>query len=145
MTARELSLVSIVTPAFNQAKYLVETIESVLAQDYPNIEYIVLNDGSTDNTEEILRRYEGFLKWETQKNMGQSKTLNKGWSISSGKYLGYLSSDDILYPNAVSELVEVLERLPEIGVSYCDFDIINEHGTHVKKWWLKNTIKIDWF
>lgn len=133
MNTKQLPLVSIVTPAYNQAEFLAETIESVLAQDYPNIEYIVLNDGSTDNTEEILIRYSGRLKWETQVNMGQAATLNKGWSISTGKYVGYLSSDDILYPSAVGDLVEIFERSPEVGVAYCDFDIINERGTHVKK------------
>lgn len=133
MTMKQLPLVSIVTPAYNQAEFLVETIESVLAQDYPNIEYIVLNDGSTDNTEEVLLRYEGRLKWETQKNMGQSKTLNKGWSISSGKYLGYLSSDDVLYPTAISDLVKILENDSEIVCVYPDSNLIDEKSIVVKE------------
>jgi len=132
MTASNLPLVSIVTPVYNQAEYLAETIESVLAQDYPNIEYIVINDGSTDHTEEVLSRYNGRLSWETQANLGQAATLNKGWALSAGKYVGYLSSDDILYPKAVSELVGVLEASAGVGVSYCDFDIINERGVYVK-------------
>lgn len=125
-------LVSIVTPAYNQADYLVATIESVLAQVYPNIEYIVINDGSVDNTEDILRSYGSRLKWATQKNSGQAAALNNGWGMSSGKYVGYLSSDDILYPEAIDSLVAVLEGSPEIGVAYFDFDIINQRGIRVK-------------
>lgn len=133
MITDKLPLVSIVTPAYNQAEYLAETIESVLAQDYPNIEYIILNDGSADGTEDVLKCYSGRLKWETQKNIGQAATLNKGWGIANGKYVGYLSSDDLLYPTAISELVMALERSPGVGVSYCDFDIINNRGVCVKK------------
>lgn len=133
MNTEKFPLVSIVTPAYNQAEYLVETIESVLAQDYPNIEYIVLNDGSSDGTEEILRRYEGRLKWETQENMGQPRTLNKGWSSSRGKYLGYLSSDDVLHPTAVSDLVKVLESELDVVCAYPDSNLINERSLVVKE------------
>ena len=81
---KKFPLVSIVTPTYNQAKYLTETIEKVLAQDYPNIEYIVLDDGSTDETPEILKKYSGKIRYERHANMGQARTLNKGWAMSSG-------------------------------------------------------------
>lgn len=123
-------LVSIITPAYNQADYLAATIDSVLAQDYPNIEYLVLDDGSTDATPEVLARYSGIVHWERHANMGQSRTLNKGWSLATGKYLGYLSSDDLLLPTAVSMLVDAMERQPEIVVAYCDFDLIDRDGNH---------------
>src|SRR5207247_391526 len=100
MITNTYPLVSIVTPAYNQAEYLAETIESVLAQDYPNLEYIVLDDGSTDHTREVLKKYDGKLRWESHKNMGQARTLNEGWRKANGVYIGYLSSDDILYPGA---------------------------------------------
>ena len=103
---QNLPLVSIVTPTYNQAEYLAETIESVLAQDYPNIEYIVLDDGSTDSTPEVLNRYSGRVRWERHDNMGQARTLNKGWAMSRGEFIGYLSSDDLLLPDAISKLVE---------------------------------------
>ena len=121
-------LVSIVTPAYNQAEYLAETIESVLAQDYPNIEYIVLDDGSTDSTPEVLKRYNDRVYWERQENMGQARTLNKGWSMARGSLLGYLSSDDRLKPNAISEMVRALTKQPEFVVAYCDFDLIDAKG-----------------
>ena len=120
--------VSIVTPAYNQADYLAETIDSVLAQDYPNLEYLVLDDGSTDTTPEVLQRYDGRLNWERHANMGQSSTLNKGWSQARGTYLGYLSSDDRLLPHAVSRLVDALDSHPEVSVVYCDFNLIDKHG-----------------
>ncbi len=132
MKSGKFPLVSIVTPVYNQAEYLAETIESVLAQDYPNIEYIVLNDGSTDHTEKVLSHYTGRLKWETQGNIGQSETLNKGWNASGGKYLGYLSSDDLLHPTAVSELVKALENDVDIVCAYPDCTLINERSVVIK-------------
>jgi glycosyltransferase involved in cell wall biosynthesis len=87
-------LVSIVVPAYNHADYLKECIESILAQDYPRVELIVLNDGSTDMTPAILLAYGDRFRWENQANMGQSATLNKGWAMASGDILAYLSADD---------------------------------------------------
>lgn len=133
IVGKDSPLVSIVTPTYNQAEYLVETIESVLNQDYPNIEYIILNDGSTDNTEEILKQYDGRIHWASHKNCGQSATLNKGWSIAQGKYLGYLSSDDILDPTAVSRLVQELENNNQIVCVYPNADLIDENSNTIKE------------
>ena len=133
MTSDPRPLVSIVTPTYNQAGYLPETIASVLAQDYPAIEYLVLDDGSDDDTPQVLRQFDGRIRWERHANMGQSNTLNKGWARSRGKYLGYLSSDDRLLPHAVSRLVDALEAHPEVSVVYCDFDVIDKHGKFVRR------------
>ena len=121
-------LVSIVTPTYNQAEFLAATLDSMLAQDYPNIEYLVLDDGSTDATPDVLSRYIGHVHWERQANMGQSRTMNKAWAQARGKYLGYLSSDDLLLPNAISTLVRALEANTEAVVAYCDFDLIDRAG-----------------
>lgn len=126
-------LVSIVTPTFNQADYLAETIESILAQDYPNIEYIVLDDGSSDSTRDVLQQFSGRVRFEFQANMGQARTLNKGWGLCHGKYIGYLSSDDILAKNAVSRLVAMLEADPKIAAIYPDCDLINPRSEVIKK------------
>lgn len=131
--AQNFPLVSIVTPAFNQAEYLSETIESVLAQDYPNIEYIVIDDGSTDATPDILRRYGGRVRWERHDNIGQARTLNKGWKISTGTILGYLSSDDVLYPGAVRKLVDILESDSSIVCAFPDANLIDYRSRIVKK------------
>lgn len=129
----KLPLVSIVSPTFNQGRFLSETIESVLAQTYPNIEYLVIDDGSTDNTPEILKKYQSHLRYERQENIGQVRTLNKGWSISKGKYIGYLSTDDILYPNAISELVEILESNAEAVCAFPDSDLIDPYSKVIKR------------
>src|SRR5213080_4739493 len=84
MNNTEFPLVSVITPSYNRADYLPETIESVLSQDYPNFEYIVLDDGSTDNTCEVLERYSHQLKWETHPNMGETLTVNKGLKMARG-------------------------------------------------------------
>lgn len=123
-----LPLVSIVTPTYNQAEFLAETVESVLAQTYPNIEYIVIDDGSTDNTQHILSKYDGRINHQRHINVGQAETLNRGWGMSSGSLLGYLSSDDLLTPDAVAHLVKNLMQHPKAAAVYCDYDLIDTKG-----------------
>lgn len=125
-------LVTLITPTYNQAAYLEETIESVLNQDYPKIEYIVINDGSTDGTAHVLEKYADRITIINQTNIGQANTLNKGWSTAKGKYLSYLSSDDKLRPNAISELVAVLESDTNIACVFPDSDLIDEHAKVIK-------------
>jgi glycosyltransferase involved in cell wall biosynthesis len=128
----EAPVLSLVTPAYNQGQYLAETIDSMLAQDQPGIDYLVLDDGSSDSTPQVLQRYAGRVQWESQANMGQVRTLNKGWGRAGGKYLSYLSSDDILYPGAVRKLVAVLEADPGIACVFPDNDLIDEHSRVIK-------------
>ena len=122
--------VSIITPVFNQAEYLEETIESVLSQSYPNIEYIVLDDGSTDHTRDILKKYEGKIQYESHENMGQARTLNKGWKMSKGEILSYLSSDDILDVDAISLLVAKLDR--GSSIVFGNYRLIDEQSKKIK-------------
>lgn len=126
-------LVSIAIPAYNHAAYLAQAIESVLAQDYPRIELIVLDDGSTDNTREVLATYSGRFFWETQPNMGQARTLNRAWGMSRGEILGYLSADDVLLPRAVSTAVECLRANPDVVLTYCDFNLIDPKSRIVRR------------
>lgn len=130
-------LVSIVTPVYNQAEYLAATIESVLAQDHPALEYIVIDDGSTDDSLAVARRYEaahpGRLTVLTQANSGQAATLNRGWGLARGEILAYLSSDDCLLPTAVSGMVAALEARPDAAVAYCDFCLIDERGRPLRE------------
>src|SRR5438132_6207432 len=116
--SNEVPLVSIVTPTYSPAAFLPETIESVLAQDYPRIEYIVLDDGSTDSTSQILSDYTGRLIWESQANQGQTPTINKGWERSHGDIITWLNSDDTYLPGAVSKAVDYLQQHPDIDIVY---------------------------
>jgi len=132
MSMAELPLVTIVTPTFNNADYLSETIESVLSQTYDNIEYVVINDGSTDNTREILEQFKDRCTVIHQENAGQSETLNRGWAKAKGTILGYISSDDRLGPECIAESVKVLESDNSIVATYCDFDLIDSNGNWVR-------------
>ncbi len=123
-------VVSIVTPTYNQASFLPETIESVLAQTYPNVDYVVLDDGSTDETPEILERYrsERGLSTERHENIGQTATINKGWAASDGDIIAWLNSDDLLNPEAVYQAVEALDANPETLLVHGNCDHIDEAG-----------------
>jgi len=123
-------LVTIVTPAYNQAEYLDETIRSVLAQTYENVEYIVIDDGSTDNTREAMKKWADKVKCLSHKNMGQANTLNKGWEMASGELLGYLSSDDLLDPTAIERLVDHYEGSP--SVIFGGYRLIDQDGNTIK-------------
>lgn len=129
MSASQKPLVSIVIPAYNAMPYLEEAIESILAQDYPKVELIVLDDGSTDSTKEFLEKYKGTFYFESHANMGQVKTLNKGWEMSTGEIIGYLSADDKLAPDAVSNSVSEFLKDPKIVVTYPNNALINSNST----------------
>jgi glycosyltransferase involved in cell wall biosynthesis len=125
-------LVSIVTPLYNQLRYIETTIESVLSQTYGRIEYIVVNDGSNDGSRECLEKYRGKITIIDQENMGQAQALNRGWSLSRGKYIGYLSSDDILAPRCVETLVSELEANPDLVCAYPNSDLISPDSNILK-------------
>lgn len=129
----ELPRVTMVTPTYNQGQYLADTIDSVLAQEYPNIEYIVIDDGSTDNTRDVLRRYDDRIRWESQENQGQAETLNRGWAIASGEIIGYVSSDDLLKPNAVGDSVRYMLDHPDAVLVYPDFELIDARGKRIRE------------
>lgn len=119
-------LVSVVTPTFNQANFLRETIESVLSQDYPAIEYQIIDDGSTDGTPEILREYSDRVWTERHENRGQTPTINKGWERAKGSILTWLNSDDTFLPGAVSKAIAYLEEHPEVDIAFGD-TLFTEH------------------
>jgi len=119
------TLVTLVTPTYNQADYLPETLDSVLEQTHLALEYIVIDDGSVDSTSQVLARYAGRLTALRQDNIGQAATLNRGWSMARGTYLGYLSSDDLLLPEAIARMAALLDAEPDIVCVYPDSDLID--------------------
>lgn len=101
--------ISIVTPSFNQARYLTATIESVLDQNYPNLEYIVIDGGSTDNSEKILRKFDRYItSWKSEPDRGQSHALNKGFALATGQIMGWINADDTLESGACTNIGEIL-------------------------------------
>ena len=130
----ERSLVSILTPSFNQARYIEATINSVLSQDYPNIEYMIVDGGSQDGTVETIKKYENKLAWwVSEKDKGQTDAINKGFARAKGEILAWLNSDDTYEPGAISAAVKYLQEHPEVGMVYGDCNFINEAGRVIGK------------
>jgi glycosyltransferase involved in cell wall biosynthesis len=127
-------LVSIITPTYNTAKYLAETIESVLAQDYPNIEYIVVDGGSTDGSLEILERYQGRLRYFSEPDRGPSDAAAKGFRQARGEIFAWLNADDAYLPGAVRKGVEYLQAHPETDVVYGEGWWIDESGATIDRY-----------
>jgi len=129
MTSSSFPLVSIVTPSCNQARFLEYTIRSVLEQDYPNVEYILVDGGSTDGSLDIIHRYaERFAWWVSEKDRGQTDAINKGFARANGHILAWLNSDDTYEPNSVAEAVEYLRGRPDVGMVYGDANFIDQNG-----------------
>ena len=134
MSDRDLPLVSIVTPSFNQAHYLEETIRSVLEQDYPRIEYMIVDGGSKDGSLEIINNYADELAWWVSKeDKGQTDAINKGFGRATGQILAWLNSDDTYEPGAVSTAVEYLQAHPDVGMVYADCNFIDQQGRVIGK------------
>ncbi len=123
-----MARISIITPSFNQGMYIEETIQSVLAQDYPDIEYWVFDGGSTDNTLEILKRYKDRLFSQSEKDSGQTAAIAKGFQKATGDIFYWLNSDDTLLPGTISRVMEVFETRPEIALAYGQAHYIDETG-----------------
>ncbi|MDP1548484.1 MAG: glycosyltransferase family 2 protein [Anaerolineales bacterium] len=129
MKPRPLPLVSIITPSFNQADYLDETIKSVLEQDYPRIEYIIMDGGSTDSSVDVIKKHEAKIKaWVSEQDQGQTDAINKGFNRASGDILAWLNSDDTYHPKAVGEAVMFLMDNPDVAMVYADCNFIDEQG-----------------
>ena len=130
-------LVSVVIPSMNRAEMLVHTIESILQQDYPRTECIVVDGGSTDGTLDILRRYDGKIKWISEPDKGHADAINKGWKMGKGEILAWLNADDLyVVPDAVRKAVVFLKKNPHVDVAYGDCAFIDVKG-HVSSEVLK--------
>ncbi len=122
-------LVSIVTPSYNQAAYLHETMQSVLNQDYPKIEYLVVDGGSTDGSVEIIKEFESRLTWWcSEKDRGQAEAINKGLQRAKGEYIAWLNSDDLYLPGVISAVVALFTKHPDAAMVHGDVFAIDETG-----------------
>jgi len=146
----EHPLVSIITPSYNQASYLEKTIQSVLSQDYPRIEYLVADGASTDGSVDIIKKYTKTMEsggllptlrqqaaglqkpsigwWVSEKDSGQAEAINKGLARAKGDILAWLNSDDYYLPNTISAVVKIFEDKPDVVMVYGDMLAVDENG-----------------
>lgn len=126
----EHPLVSIVTPSYNKGRFIEETILSIKTQTYPRIEHIIIDGGSTDNTIDIIKKYEGTynMQWVSEPDKGQSDAINKGWRMAKGEILAYLNADDTYMPWAVERAVKFLLGHPDVSMVYGDCNLIDKYG-----------------
>lgn len=124
-----MTLVSIITPSFNQASYLEQTIQSVLDQDYADIEYLVIDGGSTDGSVDIIKKYAPRLAyWASEKDSGQADAINKGMSRAHGEIVAWLNSDDTYLPGAVAAALKAFDANPDVALVYADMLAVDERG-----------------
>ena len=117
------------TPSYNQAKYIEQTLRSVLEQDYPRVEYLVVDGQSTDSSVELIKKYADTLAWwVSEKDSGQSEAINKGLARTKGEIIAWLNSDDYYLPGTLSSVVKVFEDNPDVLMVYGDMRAVDEHG-----------------
>ena len=144
MILSENPLVSIITPSYQQAVFLEQTMRSVLDQDYPNIEYLVVDGGSTDGSLEIIQKYTHRLAWwVSERDNGQAEAINKGVARARGEIIAWLNSDDLYLPGAVSGAVQALKEHPEAGFVFGDVRVLDAHDRvlnelHYGNWGLRD-------
>jgi glycosyltransferase involved in cell wall biosynthesis len=128
-----MSLVSIIIPCYNQGRYLSAAIDSVLGQTHKNIEVIVVDDGSTDDTSQVAARYaaESRIRYVRQENRGPSAARNAGVAISKGEYVNFLDADDTLLPEKLERQLDILQADPALALVYCDIFYIDENGVDI--------------
>jgi glycosyltransferase involved in cell wall biosynthesis len=136
--------ISIATPSFNQGKFIEETIKSILSQDYRDIEYIVVDGGSTDRTIDILKKYDGKIKWISEKDKGQSDAINKGMKMATGEILAFINSDDLMLPGTLSSVADIFKKNKKVSWITGDYHIINAKGKKIRRYvcWYKRFLRL---
>ncbi|MBF0481900.1 MAG: glycosyltransferase [Desulfovibrionaceae bacterium] len=128
------SSICIVTPSFNQGRFIERTIQSVLTQDADGIDYVVMDGGSTDGTIEILKQYSGRVRWVSKPDKGPADAIIQGMAASDAPVAAWLNSDDVYHPGAVAAALAYLNAHPEIDVAYGEAEHIDEHGDFIERY-----------
>jgi glycosyltransferase involved in cell wall biosynthesis len=129
-----LPKITIVTPSFNQGEYLEQTIQSVLSQGYPNLEYMIIDGGSTDRSVEVIRQYEKYLAyWRSHKDNGQTSAIMEGFQRANGDIIAWLNSDDCYEPGTLHTVAETFQKNKEALFVYGDYYVVRENGAKVLK------------
>jgi glycosyltransferase involved in cell wall biosynthesis len=132
----QLPRISIITPSFNQAKYLERTIQSVVGQGYPNLEYIIIDGGSTDQSVEIISNHKNEISyWVSEPDNGQGHALNKGFRRASGDIVGWLNSDDLYLPGSLEFVGRFFQSNPQCDVLYGSIDVIDASDKKINSYW----------
>jgi glycosyltransferase involved in cell wall biosynthesis len=126
--------IAIVTPSLNQGNFIASTIESVISQGYPNLAYHVQDGGSTDHTEDTLKRFGSAMSWKSARDLGQAQAINRGFAQISGDIMAYLNSDDALVPGTLAYVASFFAAHPEIDIVYGHRIIIDDNGDEVGRW-----------
>lgn len=121
-------LVSVIIATYNRSEYIAEAVESVLHQTYREVETIVIDDGSTDNTREVLAKYKGKINYIYQERTERSRARNEGFRYSSGDYIAFLDSDDVWLPIKIEKQVDILNKQPDVGLVYVGVEFIDADG-----------------
>lgn len=119
-------LVSVIIPTFNRAKIIPPTLESVLNQTYPNVEIVVVDDGSTDNIAEVIASYGDRVQYHRQENQGVERARSRGIRVSKGAYLNFLDDDDLMSPDKIERQVALFQQKPELGIVHCGYHYIDK-------------------
>ena len=125
--------ITIITPSLNQGNFIDATIRSVLLQEYPNLEYIIMDGGSSDNTLDILHSYSNRVKWFSEKDNGQTYAINKGLRMASGEIMAYLNADDLLLPGSLEQVARMFMENPDAMWVTGKCRIIDEHDREVRR------------
>ncbi len=134
--------ISIITPSYNQAHFIERTIESILGQKYPDLEYIVMDGKSSDGTVDILKKYSDHIIWKSEKDSGQSEAINKGLRMATGDIVAFLNSDDTYEPGALQKVADFFKNNPDIKWAYGKCRIVDENDVEIRKpiTWYKNLL-----
>lgn len=130
----DLPRITIITPSFNQARFLNQCVDSVLDQHYSNLQYLVLDGGSTDHTLDVLRGYRDRIVWKSERDRGQSDAVNKGLRSAEGEIIGWLNSDDYYLPEAFARVVELFAKYPNVAMVFGRALMVDERGDTLREY-----------